>query len=318
MMNHEHPNSIEQPNLARLDTSEIVFLLKKYNEQFGMGATVGRMFNSLLETEDEERQFEERETTSLEDQKVEELMSFEEMNAKAQGILTRTGLEFQPVKASWFVTGSEGTHLGQEMRLDLKNGKQFVSYLETLNPDTITESQSGGLKEIASVLTKQLTESYDLTDAEDERLLELLGNLSKIVDEYKRLDKGQELTKSVSPLGEYLVLARKGTLREYREAEKLHLNKPFINEGFILRWQTDASPKFLQEHWDEVLKALQAISQNSKAGEIYNQAKSTAMAALEAALTDVSSWSNAKEGYRAKKSEFLSILKTTKAKLADF
>lgn len=120
-MNREQPNSSEQEKLVSLDTSEITSLLKKYNRQFGIGATMGGMLSGLFEAEDEET--DENKTTSLENQKAEELLSFDQMTVKAEKLLEQTGLEFQPVRAGWFVTGSEGTHYRSRDEIESKRWK---------------------------------------------------------------------------------------------------------------------------------------------------------------------------------------------------
>ncbi len=327
-MSQESLNQKQQIDLKDIDTTQLIVLLKKYNHKFGMGVSMFGMLSGLFDKEEVNAENEENVRNeqqsgvgdNLHRQKVEELLDYEQLKQEVEPILTSTGLELQPVNPGWTTYSSEGSHEGVEMMLNLKDGKKFVDYLQSLDPDTITESQKDGLREVASILLQQFTSQYDLSNAEDERLIELMGNLSSIIFEYKRLDSSKnDLTSSISKLEEYLGIARKGYLREYRQAEIFKLDKPFSKEGFVLRWHIDASPELLQKKWNEVIDTLQAISKNENANaEIYAQAIKTANEAIETAIADVTNLSDAEKGYEARKKEFLAILQTTKVRLSEF
>ncbi len=309
-MNQEIPQPDQQQSkLASVDVGGIIGPLKNYNDQFSLGHTAARIF--MAATGD----LPESEAGVANEQKVDEFMTLDQMKADTEPLLNATGLEYQPVQANWFVAGSGDDHIGSEMRLNLKDGQQFVKYLKALDPKHITENQRVGLREVIVVLGKQFT-SYDLTDHNDERLMEFMGNLAFIISEYKRLlmDDDSESQKEITKLETYLTYARKGCLREYREAEELHLLTPPTGKGFILRWHIDASPDLLKKKWDSVIDTLQMISQNNKATELYNTVRINAGLAIEAAITEVAAWPDT----RKQKTEFLSILNTTKARMSEF
>src|SRR3989344_2929736 len=111
-MNHETPES-EKSNLASVDTSQLIALLRKYNSRFGWGSTLGRIISSEVRKDlSEEGEIVDTETEPdspgvLDDQKAEELISFEEMKASANEILDSTGLKFQPMRSGFAMSGSE-------------------------------------------------------------------------------------------------------------------------------------------------------------------------------------------------------------------
>src|ERR1035437_2611959 len=126
-MNPENLKPNEQPDLSFVDTSEIIMLLKRYNKQFSMGHTAARMVMDAWEKPGDEENPETK-TTALNEQAAEQLLSFDEMKAQSALLLDTLGLEYQPMKANWFVAGNNETHIGSEMRLNLKDGKKFVDY----------------------------------------------------------------------------------------------------------------------------------------------------------------------------------------------
>lgn len=312
-----HPERLQQKQeleLTSVDTSEVVSLLKKYNEQFGLGRTASRALADSFRR-DAEGKGPETDITALENQSAEQIMSLDQMKDEAAALLDATGLEYQPAKADWFVQIDTEVHLGSEMRLNLKDGQQFVKYLQALYPESITESQKTGLHEIVDVLCAQF-QTYDLNDHNDERLLEFMGNLSTIVSEYRRLFGGdvENLPFGLPKLETYLSFARKGYLKEYREAEKLLLNKQPPKKGYILRWHTDANSEYFKKQWNSVLAMLQMISLNKKAGEFYTEVRANAAQALENAAKEISAWPDT----RRDKKEFLVIVKNIEGEMSEY
>ncbi len=310
-MNEKIPSG-EQQNLSALDMSEVTDLLKKYNTQFGWGPTAAREIMHAWEKEKNEEEPTDKDTSAIEDQVADQLLTFEQMKMETESLLETTGLEYQPVKANWFMASDNETHMGTEMRLNLKDGAQFVKYLKSLNSLSMTENQLKGLNEIVNVLVKQFKD-FDLEDAENEHLLEFMGNVASIIEEYERIF-GEEVSEDISKLERYLTYARNGCLREFRKVEELDLDKSFDGLAFNLRWHKDASPKFLQESWDSVIDTLQMISQNKKADEIFEMAKENASVALDKAIEDVTALPDTNKSKKA----FLAILTSTKSRMTEF
>ena len=310
MKSPEQPFEQESFGLSKIDTSLLIEKLTEYNKQFSWGASAARQMMSVMPGEDNEDE-------GLGQQTADEILSFENMKIDAKDMLEATGLEFVPVKSGIVLVSSEGNHEFKEMRLNLVDGAQFVKYLCSLNQEGLSDSQKEGLKQIAEVLTKQFR-SYDLNDPENASLLELMGNMSKIIDEYKRLgDEFFGSDESILSLENYLTYARKGCLREYMEAEKLKLNKPFIPGKYILEWHKDATKESLQKSWDEVIDVLQMIYKNKNAEAIYAQALATAKQALESAFKQVTEWqSDPKQKKYADK--LLPVIVATKARIGEF
>jgi len=302
--------------LSAIDTSDIISHLDNYNIQFSMGVTAGRQLLHVLDMEkmkQDNTTVSGTDTSATEDQFAEQLITFEQMKVDTQTLLDLTGLEYQPMRAGWFIAGSEGSHLGSEMRLNLKDGPQLIKYLRSLSPEMVTSRQKDGLNEVAKVLCKQFM-SYDLNDSGDDRLLEFMGSISSVLVEYGRIFGRENLSEDIIKLDKYLSYSRNGCLREFRVAEDLLLDKPFTGQGFGLRWHIDATPELLQERWDSVISALHMISQNDKAVEVYGIAKDTAVHALDAAIGDVTSL----PGQDRNKEKFLAILNTVKTRMLEF
>lgn len=301
----------EHKDLASIDAIEIISALKKYNSQFGMGATLARMI--IKEERGDADKNTETHTSASDEQTAEQFLSFEEMQSQSLALLDTIGLEYQPMKSNWVIAGSGENHAGSEIRLNLKDGKKFTSYLKALRQESISESQKNSLKEILEVLTKQF-DSYDLNDHNDDRLLEFMGNIFPIIIEYRRLfgDDLELVSKDMSKLETYFSYSRKGCLREYRKIEELHLDKPPTGKGFILRWHDDANPKSLQESWDSVIDTLKMVGENSKAKELYEYALKNAIQALVMAIDEVSAWPDKKRD----KNNFLAILDKTMSRLS--
>lgn len=313
-MSSEFPQNKDNLDLSKVDTHVITEKIDKYNEQFGMGKSMARVFMAAMEDE-------EGGGNAMNEQAAEEAITFEDLKGEIGDFLDNTGLELEPVKAGWIMASSEGSQSGTEMKLNLKDGKKFVAYLESLDKESITESQTTGLKDVAKILTEQFSERYQIDNVEDDRLMELMGNLSNIIDQYKRLEKdgSKDLHDSISTLEKYFSFARQGCLKEFMAAEKLCLDKPFDNKKFTLQWHKDANAEYLREKWDLVLSTLHSISQNKSAESIYVQAIETAREAIESALKDMEVWKSTGDDWKVEHAnQYIPILTSAKAQLKDF
>jgi len=279
--------------------------LNEYNDQFSWGRVLARHMIARWKGEENEGE-------GLEQTEADQILGYENMNITTEPLLKATGLELQPVKSGVVMISSEGTQGLKEMKLNLKDGSQFVTYMQVLDPETVTPSQIEGLKEIAKVLISQF-QSYDLEDPDNGPLFELIGNASKIIEEYKRLG----MQESIASLEIYLNVAKQGILREYRAAEDLELNRPFSPGKFTLEWHRDASPEFLQDKWGRVIDTLHKLSQNPKAEELYKISRSTAEQAIDNAIRQVTVWQN-EEQMKEYAGKLLPILTSTKVKLSEF
>ena len=290
--------------LSKIDTGKLMELVASYNERFSAGRMAGLAFLKGLPNESA--------GMDLDEQKADSLLTLEELKEEAKPILEATGLALASADTNMMIGDDSGGLRVKELRVDIANGSKFVAYLQALEPQTLTKGQAAGLEKAMASVTEQFQKEYDLDSVQDDRVLELMGNLSTIVDEYKHLGSQSymSLSQSVSKLEKYLTVARAGYLREYRDAEDLMLTEPFDGDGYILRWHIDSTPAQLEDNWNGVLAVLQKISQNEKAAELYEMAIKTAKEALESAIAEVTK----KPGNPA----FLGILNKTKARLKEF
>lgn len=303
----------EEAWLSKIDTGKLMELVASYNERFSAGRMAGLAFLKGLPDESA--------GMDLDEQKADSLLTLEELKEEAKPILEATGLALASADTNMMIGDDSGDLRVEELRVDIADGSKFVAYLQALEPQTLTKSQATGLEKIMASVTEQFQKEYDLDSAQDDRILELMGSLSTIVDEYKHLGSQSymSLSQSVSKLERYLSVARAGYLREYREAEELKLTEPFDRNGFILRWHIDATPAFLEERWNEVIETLQKISQNKKAEELYEGAAKIAKEALEAALSEVTERSKSAKGDDAAYySGFLGVLNKVRTRLKEF
>jgi len=299
--------SHELAELPQIDLSEIVEQLKAYNKQFNWGHILAEQMMAKMRGQEN---YEEAQQQNQADQ----ILAYENLKISNEKILNSTGLEFVPIKSKCNIIDAEGIQELTEMRIDLSNGNQFLEYLKSLDKESITPTQIEGLKEIATILISQLR-NYDLEDPNNDPLLELMGNATKIIDEYKRLG-GQE---SIGPLETYLTMSKKGILQEYREVEDLQLNKPFSTKNFELNWHIDATPEFLSNKWTQVIATLHKLYKNPKTTDLYEICLATARQAIDNALKEVTEWQTGKDkNHKEYTSKFLPILRSIKVELSDF
>ncbi len=307
-MSSTSPSQREKENSQGSTPQDLTRLLEElheYDDYYNVGSIMGRIIKKSIPGR----------LNESDENKGEEL-SVENLRRRNIKILDDAGLELQPVATGVLTTadqeGVPENKRGSTMRLNLQDGKKFVSYLGRLNPDMMNDNDRESLEEMTNILTVQLKGQYDLESADD-RLLELMGSLDEIIQEYKRLGVGDCMV----DLEKILEKAREGTLREYMMAEKLNLHKPFTKEGFVLNWHQDITPGGLEEKWNDVLDTLHRINQNPKAKNVYAQAVSTAKEAVSNAIAEVLVWK--KDYYLSISNEtYLGILRTVENRLSEF
>jgi len=202
-------------NLSQVDISDIIKMKEEFSGEFGV-------FPAFLASRGEIPAF-----SKYEDQ-FDMLTREKQISERAGSLLDATGLELAVIKD---LLTSVGPHTGNdesaecnELLFNLRDGKQFVKYLESLKPELMTESQMEGLKEVMYNLSAGLKTQYDLNDSNDDRLLELIGNVARIIEECKRIGAGEndEFAKSYRYLEEALFYARKGCLKEFILAKDVY------------------------------------------------------------------------------------------------
>ena len=255
-----------EKSLNEIDLSELVDSLDEYNKQFNWGTMATR--EMIFDEENEGG-------LAKEDVDAEKTNSLAELEQKHREELEKTGLSLEPVKGIATIFTPEGDDIEtSEMRINLVDGKRFVDYISVLDEDSLTEQQIRGLITVADSLTKQLVYQYNLTDPNDERVTELFGSLSQIIDEYHRLDKRSKsgLLASVEQLEKYLEVARKKYLKEYLLAEKAGFLEGAEGKYFgPSNWHTDSNPESYRRYWDEAIKKVIEIGKNKNARNFQNE-----------------------------------------------
>jgi hypothetical protein len=300
---NEKTPSMEVNELSKIDTSDLISLLEEYNHQFNFGTLLAK---GMMKSFGDEKGI------GLDEVAADEILSFENIKITAEPILSQTGLEFQPVDTSFGIYTNEGKHQTKEMRLNIADGKKLIAYLNSLNIETMNDSQKEGVTKVIDILSKQI-KLYDLNNP-DNAFFELMINLPDIISEFERLGFN-----NLTALKKYHEYGQKGCLKEYMAANELDLTKDFDPKvrTYVLRWHIDSTPEIFQKYWDELFEVLTMIHNNEKASELYDQAKSTAQKAIDNSLSELEKMrqDEKSEEYANKLN---AVAQTIKARLAEF
>ncbi|GEM_PF-2774778 len=251
-------SELHEKSLGEIDLSNLAESLQKHNKKFNIFRLAGGSIVDAIDREDDDvpkESFEERAKKEREE-------SYGNLLNTYRTDLARTGLNLEPVKSAFSLYSNTGEMQGTEMRMNIADGKRFLDYLESLDKNSITESQVEGLKSVAEILTKQLVEEYNLGDPDDERMVEFMGNFNKIVEHYQQFSN-PELSKSVEELSKYIAIAKGKYLKEYLLAKREHLlTEPGIGaEG----------PEDYKGKLDEAMETIIEIGKNPNAREFQQE-----------------------------------------------
>ena len=252
----EHEKSLGEINLGGLVSS-----LDSYNEQFQPGSM---MAESILGSIGEGKS-----KKNIEQRREDELSHILRTHKEE---LSRTGLGLEPVKTGIVMIESGAKKITKhlEMRINLVDGKRFIGYLDDLAANPIQESQTDALKSIAKSLTAQLTSQYQLENPNDERMIQLLGNLDQIIQKYQKIEANAPgLAESVTELAKYSEIARKKYLKEFLWAENASLLNEVGDADHYFgpsKWHMDASAESYRDmYWGRAVKVVKAMSKNPNA-----------------------------------------------------
>ena len=137
-------------------------------------------------------------------------------------VLERVGLGIESVETGSAVFSSAGEAKETEIRFNIDDRQKFINYLQELDPDSISENQIKGLKSVLESMVVQLEREYQLENAEDDRMIELLGGLEAILGECERLDPSGShgLVQSIEKLKKYNQAAKEKYLQELLLVER--------------------------------------------------------------------------------------------------
>jgi len=249
-------------DLGTLDLSDLKKSLEDYNKQFSFGTLLAKHIIESVEGKD----------TDEDKELYKPKILIKDIENRHRNIINKTGISVESIRKGIMFTGNDEEKQLSEVRINLRDGKIFLSYLNSLSENDIKESQITGLKLVADSLTKQLVEQYELDNPNDERMLELFGSVDDIIKEYKRLGslRHSGLSESVNDLSEYLSMARKKYLREYLIAKKNHLLGIINSYSFgPEEWHRDESS--YEKYWGDAIKKVNLIGMNQNASDLYKQ-----------------------------------------------
>lgn len=251
-------------DLAKLNISDLEKSLREYNKQFNFGTLLAEHIIEATEGKNEDNEL------------YKPKISIQDIENEHRDLLDKTGISLESVKRGVMFTlmGDDEGKEPSEVRINLRDGKKFLTYLNSLNESDLKESQISGLKLVADNLTKQLVEQYELGNSDDERMLELFGSVENLIQEYKRLDPQGfiGLSESVNDLSEYLSIARKKYLREYLVVKNNHLLDTINSDGFGPgKWHKDSNEKSYENYWGDTIKKVNLIGTNQNAADLYKQ-----------------------------------------------
>lgn len=185
--------------------------------------------------------------------------------------LARTGLGLEPIKSGVVFFGGTGGLRELKVRVNLSDGKRFLDYLSSLDKDNLTSGQTKGLEAVAESLTKQLVGQYNLGNPDDERMIELMGNLSEVIKKYGGFEN-KKLSQAVKELTECLEISKKKYLKEYLLAKKEKLlSEVGSNEFGPSDWHGDSSLESYERMWTNAMEKLVEIGRNKNARKLYER-----------------------------------------------
>lgn len=257
-----------EKSLGEIDLSKVFDSLEKYNESFSWGRTMGRAMIESFDAEESEGEAEKTFEDKVENERAGEYDKF----LRDYGTdLARTGLNLEPVKSGIVAFSSTGELPELKMRINLEKGKRFLDYLDSLDKGYLTSGQIKGIEAVAKNLTSQLVEQYDLGDPNDKRMIELLSNLSKVIEKYNAIGN-EQVSQSVGELAQYLEISKEKYLNEYLLAKKERLLAEVGSQQFgPSDWHGDSSPESYTKMWNMAIDKVAEIGKNKNAKKFQQQ-----------------------------------------------
>ena len=224
---------LELQNNSSPNLGGFIHAVERYNSQFNLGTTLAEILEDRLD---------EAEGISV---PRETKISIEEIESTYESTIALTGIGVERVNMNPII-GPEETTYTSRVGINLQDGNKYVNYLSSLQADEMDDLTIEALRVIAENLVIQLCSQYDLSDSNDNRMIDLLSHGRGIVDEYRRIDQEGRmgLIDSVSRLDKYIQIAKKGYLREHLAVEGKQLLIPPEDRSFNpAHWQRDITPE---------------------------------------------------------------------------
>jgi hypothetical protein len=306
MQTPDHSASQENIDLKSLDVSQVIKLIKEYNQQHNWGTVTGEHLNAAMDKE----------------YLPGASLSIEDIEDKVNFILNSIGLGLESVDGGMtLLTDHKERIPTSEMRINLVDGKKFITYLNTLDSQSVTSSQIDGLKDVVHILEQQLINEYELDDPDDDRMIVLFGSLEEMINAFIRLDStyNHGLSDSIKNLSDYLDMARGKYLKEYFLAKKEKLLEGVDSHNFgPAQWHRDSSAEdSFQTSWEYAFFQLEKIKENPKAEKLYRDIIHNLKTCITHAKGDIAAHPRDYNQTSKRASEFNKILDEAYKKLGD-
>ncbi len=258
--------------LKSMDLSLITHELEAYNDQFNIGRIMGReLLRSMRSEDDQEESGTEQSAEARHQENQTEFI--ERINAKYGILLAKAGISLEAIESGAVLMMNTDTLKSSQLRINIVDHQQFINYLQSLDPESITPTQIEGLTKTITSLQAQLEQQYTL-EKPDSRATELMSDLKGIVDAIEKLDPQHKngLAEAAKDFSKYLELASKKYLKEYLLVERSGLLAEIGGDNFgPSKWHTDTTEESYLKHWRDALDILNQVKRNTNAADLYIQ-----------------------------------------------
>lgn len=159
----------------------------------------------------------------------------------------------------------------EEINLFISNGKKFLSYLESLDINTLTETQKKSLGNFLNILRDQILYTPNTSEEQVDRFIELSQYIQSIIEQAQRLKltiNGDHTTYSLDDISDAIIPIKEGYFKEYTIAKKSRLYDEFQNP---MSWHNNIKASLYKEYLDSIFKDIDSVFQNPRAEIIYNK-----------------------------------------------
>jgi len=201
--------------------------------------------------------------------------------------LEQVGLGITPMRPDSFIIGNgEELEIGK-VRASLVDGGKLTSFLDTIEPENLTEAATNSIKKVLNGLVLETREAVRGTSDDEGKstLFETLAYAPGIVVGLERLGLGDtDETSRLKALAEH---NQQGDLREYVIMGDMQLDREIDNQQFgPAQWYLDASPDFLRQEWGKVIDFIRSVQTNPQAKDTFRISLDNARKSLEASQAD--------------------------------
>ncbi|TSC94035.1 MAG: hypothetical protein CEN87_704 [Parcubacteria group bacterium Licking1014_1] len=246
-------------------------------------------FDELLDNLDE--------TVSL---KEEDIYKLENIRSQHEEELKSVGIDVKLIRDEHRLVAPE---------FDIDDSDKFLNYLGQISEVGPSQSQARFLHEVIISLEYQLSQHYDTKNPNDKYMINLLGNLDRIMDVLPKLhleNQGKEYDLSYT-------IQRLQVLNEARKLKYIDSYQEVIKLGLLKRYNSPSewysallhgkiSVKEYQANWNHALSIVEKLKENPEADEfrrkLIHLLTDSINYAIQELIKDESSDKNVDDGIR--------------------